>query len=46
MYSPDTGAAPWEPSANSDKQQTSKKRFIIESSGLFMPNAKLRKLAL
>jgi hypothetical protein len=43
MYSPDTGAAACEPSANIDKQETSKRRFIIESKGLFMRDAKLRK---
>lgn len=43
MYSPDTGEAAWVPTANSDKKETSKKRFIIEGRGLFMRDAKLRK---
>src|SRR5262245_20324878 len=29
MYSPPAGGAAWTPSANIDKQQTSKRRFII-----------------
>src|ERR1043165_4326649 len=43
MYSPDTGAAACEPSANIDKKATSKRCFIIESKGLFMRDARLRK---
>jgi hypothetical protein len=29
IYSPDTGEAAWEPRANIDKKNTSKRRFII-----------------
>src|SRR5205809_1127407 len=43
MYSPAAGAAARELSANIDKNETSRRRFIIRSRELFMLNAKLCK---
>ena len=43
MYSPDTGDAARKLSANIDKNETIKRRFIIRSRELFMQRARLRK---
>src|SRR6266513_4389329 len=43
MYSPAAGAAARELSANIDKNETSRRRFIIRSRELFMLNAKFCK---
>src|SRR6266480_5900169 len=34
MYSPDVGDAAWEPSANIDNEQTSRRRFIMAGESI------------
>ena len=44
MYSPDAGAAAFDPRAKIDNEQMRKKRFIQQTSrALFMQRAKMRK---